>query len=405
MNTIVKHALALLFSAVITVGALSGCSAGDETAGQAPRHLACTELVSFIVAVDRHNEAPGISSALGDLLEQAVTAGAAFAVFESDGTPSKVSTYRPKIAGPENPDARKKTVSDAVKKLIATVSSLQADSDGNDTLGAVSLAADSATSTGVTCNTVVILGAGNADRGELDVTAPGVLTASGSEVADVLAARKALPAFGAVRTDVILAGIGYTAADGAQTPLRQAERDNLAAIYSTVLTAAGATGVTDLRLPRTGNGPRTQHTVKPIVVPPPVPLNFCGTTVFDNASQLGFYEGTPDFRDEAAASATLAEFGRFLAGDPTQRLEIVGTTADWGSDEYQLNLAEDRARAAAALVIASGAADRQITVRWVGSHFPEYNPAEWLPDGSLDPIVANTNRSVRISFVPPRAGC
>lgn len=70
-----------------------------------------------------------------------------------------------------------------------------------------------------------------------------------------------------------------------------------------------------------------------------------------------------------------------------------------------MNLAEDRARAAAALVIAGGAADRQITVRWVGSHFPEYNHAERLRDGSLDPIVANTNRSVRISFVPPRVGC
>lgn len=405
MNNILKRVLALLFSAVIADGALSGCSAGDETTGQAPRQLACTELVSFVVGVDRDNEAPGISSALGGLLEQAVTAGAAFAFFESDGTPSKVSTYRPKIAGPENPDARKKTVSDAVKKIVATVSSLQADSDGNDTLGAVSLAADSATSTGATCNTVIILGAGNADRGELDVTAPGVLTASGAEVAAALAARKALPAFGAVRTDVILAGIGYTAADSAQTPLRQADRDNLAAIYSTVLTAAGATGVTDLRLPRTGNGPRTQYTVRPMAVPPPVPLNFCGTTVFDNTSQLGFFEGSPDFRDKGGASATLAEFGRYLAGDPAQRLEIVGTTANWGSDEYQLNLAEARARAAAALVIAGGAADRQITVRWVGSHFPEYNPAEKLPDGSLDPIVANTNRSVRISFVPPRAGC
>lgn len=396
MNSTTRRLLAA-GSAAIGIFTLAGCTSPDDVPVVSAVDLNCDELITFVVAVDRANQAPGVSATLDGLLEQAITSGAAFTFVEADGTPSiAASGYRPPITY-GNPDALKKSISNAKKSIMATIAGMTADSDGNDTLGAVSVAADSATGAGVRCNTIVNIGAGNSDRGELDVTAPGVISASADEVAAALAARAAMPRFGEVRTDVVLTGVGYTASDSTQTPLRQADRDNLAEIYTTVLTAAGASTVTDLRVPRTGSGPSTEHTVNPIPVPPAIPLNFCGTTVFDNTSQLGFVQDTASFRDPAAAHASLAELGARLAGDPGRRVEIVGTTANWGSDDYKLALSNARASAAADAIVAAGASRNQITTRGVGSNFSDYDPRELRPDGTLDPVIANTNRSVRIT--------
>jgi outer membrane protein OmpA-like peptidoglycan-associated protein len=405
MATVTGQVLAALGVAAIGAGALVGCAAPDETPVASAVDLSCRELITFVVAVDRANQAPGVNSALAGLIDQGIASGAAFTLVESDGKPSIVASgYRPHINN-SNPDALGKDTANAKKTIMASIAGMKADSDGNDTLGAASLAADAATSAGVGCNTLVIIGAGNSDRGELDITAPGVVSASGDEVAASLTARRALPRFGAARTDVVLAGTGYTAADSAQPPLRQADRDNLTEIYTKVFKAAGATTVTDLRVPRTGNGPTTEYTVNPIPVAAATPMNFCGTTVFDNASQLGFFEGSAEFRDKDAARATLTEFGERLGRDSNRRIEIVGTTANWGSAEYKQELSRTRATAAADLIVAGGASRDQVTARGVGSAFPEYNPGEWLPDGSLDPVIANTNRSVRITVTSPPAGC
>lgn len=404
MSTAILRVLAALGAAALGVGAVTGCTTSDDMPVASAVDLSCSELITFVVAVDRANQAPGVSSALIGLLDQSIASGAAFTLVESDGTPSVVmSGYRPRITD-ANPDAHKKEVANAKKAIMTSIAGMKADADGNDTLGAVSLAADAATSAGVGCNTLVVIGAGNSDRGELDVTAPGMISASGDEVAAALTARGAQPRLGAVRTDVVLAGIGYTAADSTQTPLRQAERNNLTDIYTKVLKAAGAANVTDLRVPRTGSGPATEHTIKTIPVAASTPLNVCGTTVFDDASQLGFFQGTPEFRDKDAARATLSELGERLARDANLRIEIVGTTANWGSAEYKQNLSSVRAAAAADL-IAAGAVRDQVTTRGVGSDFPEYDPGEWRPDGSLDPVIANTNRSVRITVTSSRGDC
>jgi outer membrane protein OmpA-like peptidoglycan-associated protein len=376
---------------------VAACTSSGDTLTSPLVGTQCADLMTFVVAVDRANQAAGVGFALDGLLEQAIRSGAAFTFIESDGTPSIVtSNYQPAISDANN-DALEKGISDAKKFIINTISAMAADSDGNDTLGGASLAADSASSTGVTCNTLVVIGAGNSDRGELDITAPGVLSASGEEVAAALKVRGALPRFGDVRTDVALTGIGYTAADSSQPPLRQADRDNLTEIYTRTFTAAGASSVTDLRVPRTGSGPSTDYTVNPVPGSEQTPLKFCGTTVFDNTSQLGFFQDTAQFRELEAARATLTELATRLVGGPDFRVEIVGTTANWGDEDYKSSLSNDRVAAAADILIAAGISPSQITGRGVGSDFPEYDPHELLPDGTLDPVIANTNRSVRIT--------
>lgn len=405
MPTLPARATTALGAVSISVLALTGCTATEATPSSSAIESNCSELITFVVAVDRANQAPGVSSALAEILDRGIADGASFTLVESDGTPSiVVSGYRPDISN-SNADAREKDIANATKTLMNGISAMKADADGNDTLGAVSLAADAATSADVGCNTIVVIGAGNSDRGELDVTEPGMVQASGTEVADALAARGALPRFGEVRTDVVMTGTGYTAADSAQTPLRQADRDNLAAIYTRVFETAGASTVTDLRVPRTGNGPSTEYTVTPIPVAAPTPLNLCGTTVFDNTSQLGFFEGTPTFRYLEAARQTLSELATRLTSDTGLHADIVGTTANWGSDEYQLNLSTDRAAAAADMIAEAGAPREQITMGGVGSKFPGYNPAELQPDGNLNPVIADTNRTVRITVAASRGGC
>ncbi|WP_139813358.1 OmpA family protein [Prescottella equi] len=405
MPSLSPRAAIALGAVSISVLAVTGCTGTEATPSGSATESICSELITFVVAVDRANQAPGVSSALAEILDRGIADGASFALIESDGTPSIVASgYRPDISN-SNADAHEKDIANATKTLMNGISAMKADSDGNDTLGAVSLAADAATSSDVACNTIVVIGAGNSDRGELDVTEPGMVQASGTEVADALAARGALPRFGEVRTDVVMTGAGYTAAGSAQTPLRQADRDNLTAIYTRVFETAGASTVTDLRVPRTGNGPSTEYTVTPIPITAPTPLNLCGTTVFDNTSQLGFIEGTAKFRDPDAAGHTLSELATRLASDTRFRADIVGTTANWGSDEYQINLSTDRATTAADMLIEAGAPREQITTDGVGSEFSGYNPAELQPDGNLDPVIADTNRTVRITVAASRGGC
>lgn len=78
---------------------------------------------------------------------------------------------------------------------------------------------------------------------------------------------------------------------------------------------------------------------------------------------------------------------------------------DGGSDEYQLNPSTDRAAVAAYMIVEAGTPREQITTGGVGSKFLGYNPAELQPDGNLNPVTADTNRTVRITVAASRGSC
>jgi len=214
----------------------------------------------------------------------------------------------------------------------------------------------------------------------------------------------ALPRFGAVRTDLVLTGIGYTAADRAPMPLRQAERHNLAEIYTQVLPAAGASTVTDLRVPRTGSGPSTEYTVNPIPVAAATPMNFCGTTVFDTPRSSGSFRTPRNSGTRMQPATRLSKSAHASPATPAAASKSSARPRTGASDEYKLALSNDRA-AAADVIVAAGASRNQVTTRGGGSEFPDYDRSELRPDGPLDPVIANTKRSVRITVTSPQAGC
>jgi outer membrane protein OmpA-like peptidoglycan-associated protein len=78
-------------------------------------------------------------------------------------------------------------------------------------------------------------------------------------------------------------------------------------------------------------------------------------------------------------------------------VRVIGTTADVGSKEMQVQLSTARAESVARLLVELDVPKTRITASGVGSSFPEYVP-DHGPDGQILPGPAQQNRTVRIDF-------
>ena len=57
-----------------------------------------------------------------------------------------------------------------------------------------------------------------------------------------------------------------------------------------------------------------------------------------DSGSVGFEPNLAVFRDPSAAEATLKPIARYLAANPSARIELTGTTAHWGSMSGSLEL-------------------------------------------------------------------
>ena len=78
---------------------------------------------------------------------------------------------------------------------------------------------------------------------------------------------------------------------------------------------------------------------------------------------------------------------------------MTGTTASAGTKESRDALSLDRARAVCGLAVAAGADPARLFPAGAGNTFPGFTP-DLLPGGLLDPVAAERNRTVIISFGP-----
>jgi outer membrane protein OmpA-like peptidoglycan-associated protein len=124
------------------------------------------------------------------------------------------------------------------------------------------------------------------------------------------------------------------------------------------------------------------------------------TFVLDGESAARFRPNSTTFADPAAATQTLARFARWLAAIPERHAWLVGTTADIGPMVGQVRLSVRRADRVRAELVALGASSTQISVKGVGSAFPQFKP-DRSPAGTLLAGPATLNRSVRITLGGP----
>lgn len=219
----------------------------------------------------------------------------------------------------------------------------------------------------------------------------GLLDAQASDVVAALKARGSLPPLKDVL--VILAGLGQV--QGSQS-IDADGRAKLTEFWVAILTASGAT----VKIaPPSATTPRTnvKETVTPVQFQSnPVTVKNCRTVL--SATQVGFLPGTAQFRDPSAAQRTIKDVVALLRGCHGQ-VTITGTTSSEGTAAGNRHLAAARAQAVAQILAAGlHTVPTDFVIRGLGYDMASNTVVnDRAADGSLEPVLANSNRKVVIS--------
>lgn len=199
---------------------------------------------------------------------------------------------------------------------------------------------------------------------------------------------KELPGLDGV--DVLWMGLGDTA--GQQEACPAAVRDTLKKVWETVLT--GAKSVTfSSAVP--GNEPeRDLPSVSVIKFPEDKVFE---PVVFDNKT-LMFQADSTELADISAAKAVLLPMANELKDNRIQ-ISIFGTTASVGSNTSCIAFSEARAQTVKDILVDMGLPEDQIAyVKGLG-YENIFHTDDLLPDGTLDPLKAERNRSVIVMSI------
>ncbi|MFV3116664.1 OmpA family protein [Gordonia amicalis] len=353
----------------------------------------------MVIVADTHANAPAptLNEQAAGVVKDAMATGGRVTLIQVSGYPALTDLHLRDVqgtsAGKEAAMASNLTrIERALQKGTAT--------DGADDFEAISRAADTLRDAKADRPAIVFTGSGLSDRGRLDFTAPGILTASPEDVSTYLKRSNALPDLRGIT--IYLSGIGYAA--GPQEPLDAAQRANVTAIWRAVLQASGAEVIQSPDA-RTGPPVETSATVQTVDVPTVATPAMCSTSeiVFGQQSAVSFIAEENRFVDAHVAGNALSPIASWLAGDRSRTAVIRGTTADDRGDPERLKeLGQSRADTVASYLIAHGADRAQISTIGVGAGFPEYVRPDIDPTtGLLLPGPAAMNRSVRIALTDP----
>ena len=378
-GTTVLRRLAVTTCLVALAAGLAGCSDGPEPTGG----------LAIVVGAHGNMPPPSLTGKAVEAREEALVSQAYLSVVVADGEPFQMDGAGALIARAENGVVQKQDRERNRQAIDAMLAEARAKTPETDLLSALDLAARGISSASGD-HTIVVLDSGLSTVGPLDFTQPGLLDADPAELATSRKNAGELPDL--TGTHVVFQGLGDTVSP--QDKPRIPQRKSLIAIWTAIAEAAGAESVVVEESPLSGEPAPELPPVTPIPFEDGLPCD--GTTVTLTGGDVAFQADSDEFKDGAAALATLQPIAQQMVSG-NRSASLTGTTADVDDKDGQVRLSEQRAQAVLDLLVDLGVPADRMTAAGLGSDFAGY-VKDHDAAGNLVPEKAALNRKVDIEL-------
>jgi outer membrane protein OmpA-like peptidoglycan-associated protein len=391
-----RRFITVLTAASTTAAFLAGCA---TTEASAPPELACDAGKALVLVVSVHQgaAAPAIPAAAACFVETAMRNAVPISIVTAEGTPRllmKSATWTLNDGQPEtaNPQAYSDDLGAARAAVLGAVNTATADSDHNDLIAALAVAADQGHQTSPSRVRILVVDNGLTDTGAVNIARPGMTAANPDEVAEFVHTHGGCPT-DLTGTTMTMYGAGYGV--DPQPRLSNRQINTIGQIWQRVIQACG--GHLDLvPTPRTDAGPSTAYTVTPVAVIPDavMPDQPAGDTmIFGDDGALRFEPDSAQLTDPGSAKAALRPVADYLNQNPSHVITVSGTTSN-GPTAWTSYTALAQARAATVeRILTADLGARPDQIRCVGLGYTADPPV-------IDPATAALNRRTRIQFDP-----
>lgn len=259
-----------------------------------------------------------------------------------------------------------------------------------DVLGAIAAAARSLPS--LNGSRIVVLDSMLSTAGPLDFR-QGLLQSSPEDIVDSLRTQNLLPNLKGAK--IVLIGQGNV--EPPQEQLSERDRQSLRAIWRAVLTASGASEVSQASDAGATAKVDGLPLVSKVALQPLRALRVenCETVIGED--QIRFQPDSARFADPSAAKDVIASWAS-KSKNCSGYISVTGTTSSAGTARGRAMVSEARANAVRTLLIEELGVDKgTVSAKGVGMNFPQF-----IPDrdrgNNLIPATASKNRSVRIQY-------
>ncbi len=382
-QTLVHRWSALVVPALL-LATLTGCERSAEAAEP-------TGALAIVVGARGNMPPADLVGTAASARDMAVAQQSFFSVVVADGAPYVAESGVLKATGDtasakqEQGEANRQRVDDAV-------AGARARTPESDLLAALQVAAASIQAQ-PGHRSIVVLDSGLSTTGALDFRNPDLLDAVPSEIADALGTSQRLPALEGMSVQFL--GLGNTAEP--QAELDRIRRSQLRTIWTAIAETAGASSVAVESAQAQGPPLGDLPPVTPVPVTPGYSCTDNMMTITGGA--LAFRPYTDVFLDPATAEDILRPVAdQVKAGMLTATLH--GMSADIRDPAEQMLLTYLQAQAVADMWLEFGVPVQQLTVVGLGSDFPGHL-SERDADGNLDPVIAEANRKITVTFSGP----
>ncbi len=383
-----RKVMASLAAAVLLmVGGLAGCSNPAEESEKAA--------VCFVVANTANSKGLNFSSPLvQDAIYSAIRGYGYISVVNVDESPEVVFNHSFDIPDKYKNASSAKLETDAqtnAAEFTAYIQSVVADAPEVDYLEGLYAAVRSLSSLeGYDSKTIIVLGTGVGTCGALNLQ-NNLLSADPEEVVELLSERDEIPDFSGF--SIYWQQLGDVALP--QQELSKTLQNRLEELYGSIVEAGGGTLTFDSTMPAPVNEGVEYPAVTPVDFPADLPIYFDG----DNSENLleqpvvmdekvTFIADEADYLDPEEALETLRPLAEFLLQHDMDLL-LVGTTAGDVTDEFTLNLSQQRADQVKASLVSLGVSESRLTAIGMGCEDPWH-----IKGAGLEGQLASSNRKV-----------
>jgi OOP family OmpA-OmpF porin len=388
--------------AIVGLGLLAGLLAGCSSSSGASKGASGTSVdaslgtggLAIVVGMHANAPTPSVPAEVLQLIDQALLDQSQIALVTNEGKARGQTFQLPLTA--KNALSKKQQLATYRAQILGGIATMRARTPQNDLLDAIDEAGRRIASVKGQ-RTIAVIDSGLQTISPLRFQEAGMLEADPSDVGDFLKHAGDLPNLAGDK--VLLIGFGDTAPP--QVSLAVAQRSNVQAIWSEVLTAAGAT-VTVGAAPITGDSATGLPIVATVAIKSPADFAVAVVapkkTVSIQLTQdaVGFRPSTADFADRSAADRVLRPLAKQIRAQHL-KVHLVGSTATHGTMASQRKLSKERADAVKQRLVNLGVSAGAITTEGVGSAGPGHI-SDVSPSGGLLAGPAARNRKVTVEL-------